>query len=126
MARLQTPRAKISGLGAAGHGAHHYLVQRVTALALLVLVPFVLFQFLSAFTSGYDATRIWVGSWPGTISLLALATAMFWHLRLGMQVMFEDYFGGGLRMVLLLLNTFGCFGLWLVCVLSVLKVFFEG
>ncbi|MBL4596276.1 MAG: succinate dehydrogenase, hydrophobic membrane anchor protein [Robiginitomaculum sp.] len=126
MARLQTPRSKISGLGSSGHGTHHYLVQRVSALALLVLVPFVLFQFLAAFTSGYDAAYIWVGSWVGTLSLLALVTAMFWHLRLGVQVVVEDYFGGWLRMVLLLISSFGCFGLWLISVLSILKVFFEG
>ncbi|PHR54737.1 MAG: succinate dehydrogenase, hydrophobic membrane anchor protein [Robiginitomaculum sp.] len=126
MARYQTPRAKITGLGAAGHGAHHYLVQRVTALALLVLVPLVLLSFLAAFSSGYEAVRIWVGSLFGSITLLALMSAMFWHLRLGVQVALEDYFGGTARMLLLLVNTFGCFVLWLIAVLSILRVFFEG
>ncbi|MBL4617122.1 MAG: succinate dehydrogenase, hydrophobic membrane anchor protein [Robiginitomaculum sp.] len=126
MAKLQTPRSKITGLGASGHGTDHFLVQRVTAICLLVLVPFVLFQFLAAFTSGYDAVYIWVGSWLGSISLLALSTAMFWHLRLGLQIAIEDYFGGSFRMFLLLLNFLGCLVLWLVSVLSVLSIFFEG
>ncbi len=126
MAKYQTPRAKITGLGSGHHGTHHFLVQRVSAIALLLLIPFVLFQFLSAFSSGYDAVRIWVGSMLGTISLLALLTALFWHLRLGMQVVIEDYFGGNMRMFLLLKNTFGCLFLWLVSVLSVVKVFVEG
>jgi succinate dehydrogenase / fumarate reductase membrane anchor subunit len=126
MAKLETPRAKITGLGAAGHGADHFLVQRITALAMLVLVPFVLFSFLAAFSSGYEAVRIWVGSMAGTISLLALVTVLFWHLKLGVQVVLEDYVGGGLRMALMLINTFGCLGLWLVSVLSILAVFFEG
>lgn len=126
MTRLQTPRAKITGTGAAGHGTHHYLVQRVTAIALLVLVPFVLFQFLAAFHAGYEAVHIWVGSLLGATSLLAFVTAMFWHLRLGMQVVVEDYFDGVLRMSLLLVILFGCLGLWLVSVLSILSIFFEG
>lgn len=126
MAKLQTPRAKITGLGASGHGTHHYLVQRVTAIALLILVPLVLFQFLSAFAEGYQAVHAWVGSLLGAGSLLALVTAMFWHLRLGVQVVVEDYFGGGLRALLLLVNTFACLTLWLICSLSILSVFFEG
>ncbi|VAV92405.1 hypothetical protein MNBD_ALPHA06-1081 [hydrothermal vent metagenome] len=126
MAKLQTPRAKITGLGASGHGTQHYLVQRVTAIALLILIPLVLFQFLSAFASGYQAVHAWVGSLMGTASLLALVTAMFWHLRLGVQVAVEDYFDGGTRAVFLLLNVFGCLALWLVSSLSILSVFFEG
>jgi len=126
MARLQTPRAKISGLGSGGHGTHHFLVQRVTALVLLVLVPFVLFQFLAAFSSGYEAVRIWVGSLLGTTTLLVLLSAMFWHLKLGLQVVVEDYFGGALRPALLLVSVLGCLALWLVSILSVLKIFFEG
>jgi len=126
MSKYQTPRANVTGLGAAGHGTDHFLVQRVTALVLLVLVPFVLFQFLAAFSAGYEAARLWVGSWLGAMSLLALVTAMFWHLRLGLQVVIEDYFGGVSKMAFLLLNTFGCLALWLISVLSILKIFVEG
>ncbi len=126
MARLQTPRAKITGLGSAGHGSRHFLVQRVTALALLILVPFVLFQFLAAFSSGYESVRIWAGSLLGTGTLLVLLSAMFWHLKLGVQVVVEDYFGGWVRSALLLISFFGCLAFWLVGVLSILKIFIEG
>lgn len=123
MTKYQTPRALVTGLGSAHHGTGHFIKQRISALALLFFVPFTLWQFLSAIAEGYGSVQAWVGSWLGAGSLLITVSFLFAHLRLGLQVVIEDYFGGTVRKLLLLVSAAGCGLLWLISVLAVLSVF---
>lgn len=123
MAKYQTPRALITGLGSAHHGTGHFLKQRISALALIFFIPFTLWQFLSAIAEGYGGAQAFVGSWLGAGSLLITTTFLFRHLKLGLQVVIEDYFGGATRKFLLLVSGAGCGLLWLISVLAVLTVF---
>lgn len=86
-----TSIGRVRGLGSARHGAHHWLVQRFTAIGNLILIPWLLISL--ALLPGYDYATVhgWA-SRPVSATLLALICInTFWHARLGVQVFMEDY-----------------------------------
>ncbi len=121
-----TARKRVTGLGSAHHGVGHYIKQRVTAIALLVLIPLFLFQFLSSFTSGYNGVMAWLGSPFGAAITFLTVSAMVVHMRLGLQTVIEDYLDGPGRVVALLLSSFFALVLWLIAVYALIKISFGG
>ncbi len=125
---MRTPLGKVRGLGSARDGAGHYIAQRVTAVALIFLVPWFLFSMLCA-TKGANAlerfanAEAWLSQpFNAILVLLAFCSAIY-HMRLGLQVVIEDYISGhGMRIALLMLNTFVSFAMIAVTVFSVFKV----
>lgn len=119
-----TSIGRVRGLGSAHEGAHHWLVQRFTAVGNLVLAlwlagSFVLLPDLShATVSDYLSMPV-----PATAMAL-LIVSTFWHARLGLQVLIEDYVhdAGTKFGVLTLLNLAtiggGVFGLFCVARLA--------
>ena len=88
---LRTPLARARGLGSGKTGTEHFWVQRVTAIALALLVPWLLYLLISM--AGHDATHAiaLIREPVNAILLAAFAIAMFWHAKLGIQVVIEDY-----------------------------------
>ena len=86
-----TPIKRVRGLGSAHEGAHHWLVQRFTAIGNLVLMLFLVISL--ALLPGYDyATMIgWASQTLPATALALLIVSVFWHARLGLQVLIEDY-----------------------------------
>ena len=86
-----TELGRVRGLGSAHHGAHHWLLQRFTAVGNLVLVLFLAVSLV--LLPGYDFATMtgWVESPLVATALALLIVSTFWHARLGMQVMMEDY-----------------------------------
>jgi succinate dehydrogenase membrane anchor subunit len=121
---MRTALKNISGLGAAGKGVHHYLKQRMTAAALLVLIPLFLYQFLASFTSGYAGVVAWLGSPLGAGVTFLCVSALVVHMRLGVQTVIEDYFGGGIRNIGLILNNLFALLLWLSAIYALIKISF--
>jgi succinate dehydrogenase / fumarate reductase membrane anchor subunit len=106
---LRTPLARARGLGSGKTGTEHFWVQRVTAIALALLVPWLLWLLLSMV--GHDAAHAiaLIRAPLNGILLAAFAIAMFWHAKLGIQVVIEDYVHTRASEVTLhLLNTFLC------------------
>ena len=106
---LRTPLARARGLGSGKTGTEHFWVQRVTAIALALLVPWLLWLLLSMV--GHDAAHAiaLIRAPLNGILLAAFAIAMFWHAKLGIQVVIEDYVHArGMEVTLHLLNTFLC------------------
>ncbi len=120
---LRTPLGKVRGLGSAKHGAGHFITQRVSAIGLLFLVPWFLISLIGAVRGGYDGALAWVSEpLNAVLTLLAVGTALY-HMRLGMQVVVEDYIAKhGTKNVLLVLNTFICIVLFVAAAYAVLKI----
>ena len=88
---MRTPLARARGLGSAKSGSGHWWWQRVTAVALLVLVPWLIGLLVSLVGMDLDSARLAVAKPWNAIALAAFAIAAFWHAKLGMQVVIEDY-----------------------------------
>ena len=115
-----TSIGRVRGLGSAKTGSHHWLLQRFTAIGNLVLVLWLVVSLLMLPNFDYGTVREWlVRPIPATAMALLIITT-FWHARLGMQVMFEDYVHehGNKFAVMALLNLIafagGGFGLFCV------------
>lgn len=120
---MRTPRKTARGLGSAKEGVNHFIAQRVSALALAILVPWFLLALITAYADGYDAARSFVASPVTAVLLIFLLSAAFYHMRLGMQTVIEDYVSGhGTRAAFLILNAFFAVGMWAVGVFAVLKI----
>jgi len=106
---LRTPLARARGLGSGKTGTEHFWVQRVTAIALALLVPWLLYLLISMV--GHDAAHAiaLIREPINAILLAAFVIAMFWHAKLGIQVVIEDYVHTrSVEITLHLLNTFLC------------------
>ena len=125
--KLRTPLNVVRGLGSAKDGTHHWWQQRVTAVALVPLVA--IFAIYVITLTGADRATVaeTLGQPIGAgITLLLIAT-MYYHLKLGIQVVIEDYVhGGAAKVALLMCNTFACAVLGVLSALSVLKLAFGG
>lgn len=123
MGDFRTPLARVRGLGSAKSGTGHFITQRVSALALVVLMPLFLFGLAKNASAGYEAASAWIGSPFGAILTLLAMTAALYHMRLGLQTVVEDYiYKPATKAALLILNTFVTAGLWIAVLYSVLAL----
>lgn len=89
--RYRTPLKDVRGLGSAKEGTHHFIVQRLTAIALIPLTCWFLYFVVALMHADYlTATDAVAKPWNAML-LIAFLVAMFWHAQLGMQVVIEDY-----------------------------------
>ena len=115
-----TPLGRVRGLGSSHHGVHHWLVQRFTAIGNLVLMLFLAISFALLPEYSFETVRAWVSKPLPAAALALLIVSAFWHARLGLQVLVEDYVHTAANRfgVLALLNiaTFGGAAFGLFCI----------
>ena len=105
---IRTPLGRVRGLGSAKSGTDHWLLQRITAIALIPLFVWVAYLFLCVSLGTKAEVVEWLSSPTQTLLLGALIVAGCWHAKLGCQVIIEDYVHGALpRTLLLLINIIG-------------------
>lgn len=86
-----TSIGRVRGLGPAHHGAHHWMVQRFTAIGNLVGMLFLVVSFVLLPNFEYATVSEWVSSPLPALVIGLLIVSVFWHARLGLQVLMEDY-----------------------------------
>ncbi len=86
-----TSIGKVRGLGSAHHGAHHWLLQRFTAVGNLVLMLWLVASFIMLPDMGYATLTKWLAQPVSATAMILLVISTFWHARLGLQVVIEDY-----------------------------------
>jgi succinate dehydrogenase / fumarate reductase membrane anchor subunit len=124
---MRTPLGRVRGLGSAKEGTDHFWYLRLSAIALVPLSLFAVGWVLSLKGAGYAEVKASLGQ-----PLVALALALFvlvslGHMRLGMQLIIEDYVHGeGGKLALLMLNTFFTVVIGAVSVFAILKIAFGG
>jgi succinate dehydrogenase / fumarate reductase membrane anchor subunit len=104
---IRTPLSRARGLGSAKTGTEHWWLQRVTAIANIPLILFMI-GFVVAHLGKSRAELVSSVHHPLIAIMLALAfLSVLWHMRLGMQVIIEDYVHTpALKLTVLLFNTF--------------------
>ncbi|MFT5613093.1 MAG: succinate dehydrogenase / fumarate reductase membrane anchor subunit [Granulosicoccus sp.] len=86
-----TDYKRVAGLGSAKSGTGHFVQQRLTAIALIPLTVLFLYTFIGALGSGHDAVlETYSHPVPALVAIMFI-WAVFSHLRLGLQVVIEDY-----------------------------------
>ncbi len=120
---IRTPLNNVRGLGSAKEGAGHFIKQRVTAIALIFLVPYMMYCLITATQGGYDTAAAFVGNPINGVLIILFAGAAFLHMRLGLKVVIEDYIGKHTtRVVLLMLNTFVSIALFAAAAYAVVRI----
>lgn len=106
---MRSPMKRARGLGSGKSGTGHWWWQRVTAVALILLMAWLVGLLVSLVGADLAQARATIARPWNAILLALLVVAMFWHAKLGLQVIIEDYVHTRLAEVLLqLLVVFAC------------------
>ncbi len=118
---------RVRGLGSAKHGSMHWWRQRVTAVSNLLLATWFVISMFRLPSLSHEAVVQWIGSPLVAVPLVLLPISVFYHLRLGLQVVVEDYVHeeAGKVFFVLLLNFYAVGGAALA-IFSILKIAFAG
>ena len=121
--RLRTSLARVRGLGTAKDGTHHWWMQRVTSIALVPLVLWFAFSMLRYSRTEYEMFQHWLSNPINAGLMVTFLFVVFYHAKLGMQVIYEDYVRPEWVMyVALLVTQFVLFLLGAISIISVLKI----
>lgn len=120
-----TELGRVRGLGAAKAGTGHWWNQRVTAISNFALMSWFIVSLIRLPDLGYRTVVAWLQQPIVAVPLLLLIVSVFYHLRLGVQVMLEDYADneGNKVLSVLALNLY-TFALAFTAAFCVLKIAF--
>jgi len=123
MAGFRTPLGRARGLGSAKTGVGNFIGERASSVALVPLVLWAIWAAIGLAGGSYNDAVAWLRSPINATLTILLALTGFYHMKLGMRVIIEDYIARHMsRTALLLLNLFFCCAAATLTVLSVLKV----
>jgi succinate dehydrogenase / fumarate reductase membrane anchor subunit len=124
---MRTPLGRVRGLGSAKSGTGHFWLQRVTAVANLLLAIVFIGVVIALAGRPYPAAMALLAR-PGiAILMLLFVVSGAVHMRLGMQVIIEDYVHGeGLKILAVMANTFFAIAIGAACAFALLKISFGG
>jgi succinate dehydrogenase / fumarate reductase membrane anchor subunit len=119
---MATPLKRVRGLGAAHGGTETFWRQRMTAIANIPLVLFLILSIVTHIGAGYGEVKNYLAQPVVAILLLALVISAAIHMRIGLKEIIEDYVHGGAKVVAILLATFFAAGVGLASVVAILKI----
>ena len=120
---MRTPLSKVRYLGASHSGTGDFWRQRLTAAAMtLLIIPVLVIVMMLLGRNQAGAAQI-LGSLPIAVILLLFIVASTWHMKIGMQVVIEDYVHSErLKLAAIMANNFFCFAVALASVYAILKL----
>jgi len=91
MSGMTHPLARARGQGSAKSGVHHWLTQRLSAVFLLLLVPWLVYALITNAGAGHSSVVSFIARpWNASLLILTLLVLLY-HGLLGLQVVIEDY-----------------------------------
>jgi succinate dehydrogenase / fumarate reductase, membrane anchor subunit len=122
---MRTPLGRVRGYGSAKSGTDDFIRQRLTAIANIPLTIGAILIVMSLLGRNHAAAAQILGSTPVAIVMLLFVISVFYHMRIGMQVIIEDYVHDErAKYALLILNTFYAFAAGFAAVYAILKLSF--
>jgi succinate dehydrogenase / fumarate reductase membrane anchor subunit len=86
-----TEIGEVRGLGSAHHGAGHWVLMQATSAGALITCAYLVISFLLLPDLSYPTVTGWMKDLGPSFAIALLIVAVFWHSRLGLQVLVEDY-----------------------------------
>ncbi len=127
MADMRTPLSRVRGLGSAKEGTDHFWRQRVTAVANVPLLLFFVVMVIGLQGASHARFVDVMGSPLVAVLMLLVIISATIHMRLGMQIVIEDYVSNeGAKIVALLANTFFTILIAAASIFAILKMSFGG
>lgn len=124
---MRTPLAKVRGLGSAREGTGHFWRQRLTSVASIPLILFFVGFLIVMNGASYDELRAALSHPAVALILMVMLVTGLIHMRIGMQIIIEDYVHGeGGKLALLMLNTFFTIAVGVVSIFALAKLSFGG
>ncbi|MBI0476485.1 succinate dehydrogenase, hydrophobic membrane anchor protein [Sphingomonas sp. MA1305] len=119
-----TSIGRVRGLGSAKEGAHHWWRQRLTAGSNLLLMLWFVISMARQPAFDYTSMHLWLSSAWVAIPMILLVVSVFYHFRLGLQVVIEDYQHDEQRVAALIALNFFTVGTAAVAIFAILRVAF--
>ena len=82
---------RVRGLGSARHGGEHWLKQRLTAIGNILLTIWFVVSLLLMPNFEHATLAQWLAQPVVAVPMILMIANIFWHARLGLQVLIEDY-----------------------------------
>jgi len=120
---MRTPLARVRSLGSSHSGTSDFWRQRLTAVAMVLLIVPVIVVVLMLFGSNQAGAKQIFSSLPIAIIMLLFIVASAWHMKIGMQVVIEDYVHNEkIKLASVMANNFFCIAVALASIYAILKM----
>ena len=122
---IQTPMAKARGLGSAKSGVEHWWHQRITAIANIPLVIWLVYSIVQLKGASYAVFTAWLAEPVNAVLMILFVISTFYHAVLGTQVVVEDYIDCEcLKIAKLIAHKLLFIAMGVACIFAVLKIAF--
>ena len=122
-----TGLGRVRGLGSAKHGGAHWVLHRMTAVGNLLLMPWLLISLVRLPTYDFTTVTAWLAQPMAAVPMMLLVISVFWHFRIGLQVVIEDYVHeDGLKFASLTALTFYTLGADAFALFAIAKIALTG
>jgi succinate dehydrogenase / fumarate reductase, membrane anchor subunit len=120
---MRTPLGRVRNLGSSHSGTTDFWRQRLTAVAMALLIVPVIVVVLVLTSSNHAGAAQLLSSIPIAIILVLFIVASTWHMRIGMQIVIEDYLHSEkIKLACVMANNFFCIAVALASIYAILKL----
>jgi succinate dehydrogenase / fumarate reductase membrane anchor subunit len=120
---MRTPLGRVRNLGASHSGTTDFWRQRLTAVAMTLLIIPALVIIMMLIGSNQAGAKLILGSLPAAIILILFIIASTWHMKIGMQVVIEDYVHSEkVKLAAIIANNFFSFAVALASIYAIFKL----
>ena len=120
---MRTPLARVRALGSSHSGTRDFWRQRLTAVAMALLIVPVLVIVLMLLGRNQAGAKQILAQLPIAIILLLFIVASAWHMKIGMQIVIEDYIHGEkTKLACVMANNFFCIAVALASIYAIVKL----